>query len=174
MCSNNEVHVGATIILLRNINPIRGLCNGTHLIVRDLQRHVICAEIIANEYRGQYVMIPRITMSSQDTALPVNIARVQFPVRLAYCLTINKAQGQSLRYVGVDIPEPVFSHGAGPFLFEGLKQALVIVQSKPPLAASRRHYDNRKHVWVPEPLEPGLNPPLPAAAKGSLSGTKTN
>eukprot|EP00795_Rhopilema_esculentum_P014962 gene14962-6115_t len=91
----NEL-VGATIILLRNINPKRGLCNGTCLIVLDLQHHVICAQIIANQYRGQYVMIPRITMSSQDTALPVNIARVQFPVRLAYCLTINKAQGESL------------------------------------------------------------------------------
>ena len=56
-------------------------------------------------------MIPRITMSSQDTALPVNIARVQFPVGLACCLTINKAQGQSLWYVGVYLPEPVFSHG---------------------------------------------------------------
>ena len=50
-------------------------------------------------------------MSSQDSALPVNIARLQFPVRLAYCLTINKAQGQSLRYVAVFLPEPVFSHG---------------------------------------------------------------
>ena len=56
-------------------------------------------------------MITRITMSSQDTALPVNIARVQFPVRLAYCLTINKAQGQSLRYVGVYLPEPVLRLG---------------------------------------------------------------
>ena len=103
--------VGATIILLRNINPKKGLCNGTRLIVRDLQRHVICAEIITSEYRGQYVMLPKIALSSQDSALPINIARCQFPVRLAYCLTINKAQGQSLRYVGIYLPKPVFSHG---------------------------------------------------------------
>ena len=56
-------------------------------------------------------MLPKIALSSQDSALPINIARCQFPVRLAYCLTINKAQGQSLRYVGIYLPKPVFSHG---------------------------------------------------------------
>ena len=56
-------------------------------------------------------MLPKIALTSQDSALPINIARCQFPVRLAYCLTINKAQGQSLRYVGVYLPKPVFSHG---------------------------------------------------------------
>ena len=105
------LQVGATIILLRNIYPKKGLCNGTRLIVRDLQRHVICAEIITSEHRGQYVMLPEIALSSQDSALPINIVRCQFPVRLAYCLTINKAQGQSFRYVGVYLPKPVFSHG---------------------------------------------------------------
>eukprot|EP00794_Sanderia_malayensis_P002095 gene2095-biopygen1879 len=31
-----QLKVGTTIILLRNINPTKGLCNGTRLIVRDL------------------------------------------------------------------------------------------------------------------------------------------
>uniref|UniRef100_UPI00358E4B35 ATP-dependent DNA helicase PIF1-like n=1 Tax=Myxine glutinosa TaxID=7769 RepID=UPI00358E4B35 len=106
-----ELKLGATIILMRNINPKKGLCNGTRLIVRDLQRHVICAAILSTEYRGQYVMLPKIAISSQDSPLPITIVRCQFPVRLAYCLTINKAQGQSLRYVGLYLPKPVFSHG---------------------------------------------------------------
>eukprot|EP00794_Sanderia_malayensis_P011640 gene11640-biopygen9314 len=45
--------VGATIILLRNINPAKGLCNGTRLIVRDLKRHIITAEIITTQNKGQ-------------------------------------------------------------------------------------------------------------------------
>eukprot|EP00794_Sanderia_malayensis_P002293 gene2293-biopygen2036 len=106
-----QLKVGATIILLRNINPAKGLCNGTRLIVRDLKRHVITAEIITTQNKGQYVMLPRITLTSQDSSLPISIARKQFPVRLAYCLTINKAQGQSLKHVGIYLPDPVFSHG---------------------------------------------------------------
>eukprot|EP00794_Sanderia_malayensis_P001764 gene1764-biopygen1612 len=106
-----QLKVGATIILLRNINPAKGLCNGTRLIVRDLKRHVITAEIITTQNKGQYVMLPRITLTCQDSSLPISIARKQFPVRLAYCLTINKAQGQSLKHVGIYLPDPVFSHG---------------------------------------------------------------
>ena len=29
----------------------------------------------------------------------------------AYAMTINKAQGQTLKHVGVFLPEPVFGHG---------------------------------------------------------------
>ena len=30
---------------------------------------------------------------------------------MAYAMTINKAQGQTLNHVGVFLPEPVFGHG---------------------------------------------------------------
>ena len=62
-------YVGATIILLRNINPKKILCNHTRLIVRDLQRHVICTEIISNEYSGQYV-ISRFSITNQHCQVP--------------------------------------------------------------------------------------------------------
>ncbi|KAG5524474.1 hypothetical protein RHGRI_031215 [Rhododendron griersonianum] len=39
------------------------------------------------------------------------MTRSQFPVRLAYALTINKSQGLSVKFVGVDLRTPVFSHG---------------------------------------------------------------
>ena len=106
-----DLKVGATVILLRNLNPKKGLCNGTRLIIRDMQRHVLAAEIIANQYQGQYVLIPRITLAPQDENMPFQLSRRQFPICLAYCLTINKAQGQSLQSVGVYLPEDVFSHG---------------------------------------------------------------
>jgi ATP-dependent exoDNAse (exonuclease V) alpha subunit len=43
--------------------------------------------------------------------MPFTLRRVQFPVRLAFGMSINKAQGQSLDHVGVDLTTPVFSHG---------------------------------------------------------------
>jgi len=37
--------------------------------------------------------------------------RIQFPVRLAYAMTINKSQGQTLQKVGISLKQEVFSHG---------------------------------------------------------------
>ncbi|KIN94968.1 hypothetical protein M404DRAFT_167077, partial [Pisolithus tinctorius Marx 270] len=49
-----------------------------------------------------------------DTGLedsPVPFHRMQFPVHLAYAMTINKSQRQSVKNVGIDLCSPVFSHG---------------------------------------------------------------
>ena len=43
--------------------------------------------------------------------MPFSLHRVQFPLRLAYSVTINKAQGQTFDKVGIYLPKPVFSHG---------------------------------------------------------------
>ena len=57
-------------------------------------------------------MIPRIKISSEASKdLSLNLIRLQFPIRLAYAMTINKAQGQSLMHVGINIQDEVFSHG---------------------------------------------------------------
>jgi ATP-dependent exoDNAse (exonuclease V) alpha subunit len=42
---------------------------------------------------------------------PFKFKRKQFPIRLSFAMTINKAQGQTIPIVGVYLPEPVFSHG---------------------------------------------------------------
>lgn len=102
---------GAPIMLLRNLNPAKGLCNGTWLIVCQFQQHVIYVKIITGTHAGSYVFIPRITLSPSNVDLPFTLKRHQFPVRPAFALTINKAQGQTLKCVGLFLPTPVFSHG---------------------------------------------------------------
>lgn len=37
------------------------------------------------------------------------LSRLQFPLHLAFALSINKAQRQSVKYVGIDLQTPVFS-----------------------------------------------------------------
>lgn len=37
--------------------------------------------------------------------------RLQFPIKLAYAMTINKSQGQSMSCVGLNLEDPCFSHG---------------------------------------------------------------
>ncbi|RCN45056.1 hypothetical protein ANCCAN_08921 [Ancylostoma caninum] len=46
-----------------------------------------------------------------DKGVPFRLRRRQFPIRLAFAMTINKAQGQSLNSVGIYLGVDVFSHG---------------------------------------------------------------
>ena len=63
------------------------------------------------KFIGHVVFLPRITLDPDAETYPFNWSRRQFPVRPAFAMTINKAQGQTLRRVGVYLPAPCFSHG---------------------------------------------------------------
>jgi ATP-dependent DNA helicase PIF1 len=99
-------------MLLRNLDPHKGLCNGTRLIVRGFMKNSLDVEIVNGQHAGERVFIPRIPMSpSEDLSLPFKFKRKQFPIRLSFAMTINKAQGQTIPHVGIYLPEPVFAHG---------------------------------------------------------------
>ncbi|XP_039690573.1 uncharacterized protein [Medicago truncatula] len=106
-----ELKEGMPIMLLRNINPALGMCNGTRLIITHLGERVIEAKIITGSNVGSKVLIPRIVLTSNDSKWPFLLRRRQFPIKVCYAMTINKSQGQSLNYVGLYLPRPVFSHG---------------------------------------------------------------
>jgi ATP-dependent exoDNAse (exonuclease V) alpha subunit len=60
---------------------------------------------------GQVKIIPRIKLSTTEGELPFILTRKQFPVRLCFAMTVNKAQGQSLDIVGIDLRTSSFTHG---------------------------------------------------------------
>ncbi|KMQ86402.1 hypothetical protein RF55_14615, partial [Lasius niger] len=91
-----KIKVNATIILLRNLNTKKGLCNGTRFIVTDLKPNLIYAEVLTGPSRGQIVFIPRIDFLPNDTEIPFKLKRRQFPIRVSFAMTINKSQGQTL------------------------------------------------------------------------------
>ncbi|CAG8773985.1 661_t:CDS:1, partial [Gigaspora rosea] len=43
--------------------------------------------------------------------IPFKLQQCQFPIKLAFALTINKAQGQTISKLGLYLAEPVFTHG---------------------------------------------------------------
>ena len=98
-------------MLMRNLNPSIGLCNGTRLICKSFFPHLIEAEIITGVHCHQIVLIPRIFFIPSDIQLPFEFKRRQFAIRPAFAVTINKAQGQTMKFVGIFLPQPVFSHG---------------------------------------------------------------
>ncbi|XP_046438429.1 uncharacterized protein LOC124189959 [Daphnia pulex] len=107
-----KLKIGAIVMLLKNINSRQGMCNGLRLIVEELRDNVILAVIAAGKHKGRKVFIPQITiMSPGEFDLPVILNRKQFPIMLAFAVTIKKSQGQTFDRVGIYLPEPVFSHG---------------------------------------------------------------
>ncbi|CAN0881844.1 ATP-dependent DNA helicase PIF1, partial [Linum grandiflorum] len=92
----HELHFKQYIIvmLLRNLNPAAGLCNGTRILITHLGNNVIRGLIVGGTFEGTVVIIPHIVL----------------PASTYYGMTNNKSQGQTLDHIGVYFPTPVFSH----------------------------------------------------------------
>lgn len=50
-------------------------------------------------------------LHSDEPKLPFKLCRHQFPIKPAFSITINKAQGQTFEKVGIDLRMEVFDHG---------------------------------------------------------------
>jgi hypothetical protein len=110
------VKKGCPIILIRNLNVKQGLCNGTRLIVSDMRDNFLSVRFPDS---SETFMIPRIPLIGHDSSIPYHLKRLQFPIRLAFSMTINKSQGQTLQRVGLHLEKPVFTHGQ---LYVGLSR----------------------------------------------------
>ncbi len=101
--------IGACIILIKNMNVKEQHCNGTRYIISNMTSRLIVAKRLTD---GAQLLIPRIPNVSNDSNFPIPFKRMQFPVLIAYYLTVNRAQGQSLKLSGLYLERSVFTHGA--------------------------------------------------------------
>jgi len=112
-----KLKLGACIvILIRNLSLKDICCNGTRYAILNITRRCISARKLNNngaeDPTAADIFIPRIPrMTSKDFDYPVPFVRMQFPVLVAYYLTISRAQGQTFQNAGLYLPRNVFAHG---------------------------------------------------------------
>ena len=115
-----KLKVGAPIILLRNLHLKEGLMNGTRLLVTDCLDFNIQGEIVSGPREGNVVLIRHINLTCGDSEmLSVRFIKRQFPIKLAFALTINRSQGQSFERLGLLLEIPGFAHGQ---LYDGFSR----------------------------------------------------
>jgi len=105
---------GAKVILLRN-DPDRRWVNGTIARVSRLNEKQVFVEISGREYEVEPVSWESRRYAFDQTAEKVveTVAGTfkQFPLRLAWALTIHKSQGLTLDRVYIDLGRGTFAHG---------------------------------------------------------------
>ena len=106
------------VMLLRNISPQEGLCNGTRMIVNKISQFLLHCTIasgtstpdsgllwvtvfLAGPNANSPVLIPRLDLrpDERQSGIPIKWIRRQFPIHPAFAMTINKSQGQTLQMV---------------------------------------------------------------------------
>lgn len=107
-----ELKSDALAMLTRNLNFSEGLVNGQKVVVPNVSPNsrVIQVELLNSDQ--DIVLIPRISFHPQVGRNGITFNRVQFPLRIAYSLTTNKSQGQTLPRIGLDnMRFDCFAHG---------------------------------------------------------------
>ncbi len=99
---------GAQVMLLTNMSHERGLVNGARGIVIGFQGEEGTMIPIVKFNTGDVEAISTHTWWSQDLE---GIGRKQIPLKLAYAITIHKAQGATLDCALIDIGTSTFEYG---------------------------------------------------------------
>ena len=112
-CHRLILKVGDVVMCMRNLATADGLVNGTRLVVRKIhfaERLIECETLRPgpNGTRKRF-FIPRIHFKLE--VMGKNVIRRQYPLRLAYAMTLNKSQGKTFRRGLLVLTRDVFTHG---------------------------------------------------------------
>ena len=121
--STLTLKVGAQVVLLRNIDPEAKLVNGSRGIVvkfeesrteagKGVYGHVCCPGVMCPVVKFDCGTTRRIEFFESWVGAGTfgSVSRVQLPLKLAWALTVHKAQGMTLSRVELEVGD-AFDHG---------------------------------------------------------------
>lgn len=102
-----QLCIGAQVMLIKNLNVAAGLCNGSRCLVIGFAPQ---GQPVVRFLSGQEMQLQTVTwyMRVSETA---RIRRTQFPISLAWAVSIHKSQGASLDLVRIDLGKKIFCTG---------------------------------------------------------------
>jgi hypothetical protein len=106
-----ELKMGCPVMVLKNLDAANGVCNGSRGILTRYSNRVLEVKLLTGEHAGETVFIPRVLNEPSEDENAFKFKRRQFPIRVCFSMTINKSQGQSVKFVGLDLRSPAFTHG---------------------------------------------------------------
>lgn len=105
-----QLKVDDICLILRTVAEL-DLPTNSRVIILEIHNHVIKAQTL-DFFPARIVHITRIHFRFRlQYGQSFQLLRTQFPLRLAYSMTYNKAQGQTLQRTLVDFTNPPFTHG---------------------------------------------------------------
>ena len=111
---------GVVVVVIRNLDPSRGIMNGTRMIVESISRsgrvvtlkHPVAPVGERQRYDpNKPFLMHRIKFTCRIGGHGNFMTRMQFPLRIAYAVSIHKSQSLTLDRVVVDLRSGVFEHG---------------------------------------------------------------
>ncbi|MEO6133368.1 MAG: AAA family ATPase [Saprospiraceae bacterium] len=115
-----ELRKHAQVILVRN-DPEKRFVNGSLATIVDLDNESILVQFQVEDGKTQLLELPRMTWElqrykfsegpEQSIKSEVIGTFTQYPVRLAWAVTIHKSQGKTYDRVAIDLGRGAFEHG---------------------------------------------------------------
>jgi len=111
---------GMVVVVMRNLDPSRGVMNGTRMIVSDISKSGRVVTLfhprVSSGEKQRYdptrpFLMHRVKFSCRLGGKGHFMSRLQFPLRLGYAVSIHKSQSITLDRVVVDLRSGVFEHG---------------------------------------------------------------
>jgi hypothetical protein len=105
-----RLKVGAVVMFMRNVSLTQGMANGQKGLIHAITLRMLTVLLLRPGART-FVQVPRIDITVTPRNGRLTFIRRQFPITLAYAMTVHKSQGQTLSRFGIDLRQQCFSHG---------------------------------------------------------------